>query len=331
MSYIISGSVVYDNILKFNGKFEDYIDSTAIKELNVSLPIGNVQRVLGGTGGNIYNIGQQLNKIGGIFNQVHSDLVTHIGIDNMEIKNYWESQGFKPSLVLQSDRFSTASCFIISSQNGNQITSFYAGALKESLPENTLKLLTQGQNILLSPENPMNTINIIRKNKNSELYFDPGQNILLFINSYKQDLLYALQHIHGLFINEYEAIVLLKFLSQEYEQDFKIEYLFDINPTLKFVVRTLGSKGVNAYYKQTSTTAQISLPVAPIDKFVDPTGCGDSFRAGFFNSYFSNGDFIESLTKGTLVASFIAEQIGCNLDNIPYNQIEKRYQRLINP
>lgn len=329
MSYIISGSLVYDNILHFNGKFEDYIKAQAIESLNVSLPIGHINRTLGGTGGNIYNISQQLNKIGGIFHNVHTDLITHAGKDNSEFYHFWEAQGFKPSMLLESERFSTASCFIISSQTGNQITSFYAGAMKEAIPHSTLNNMAIDNKILLSPENPMNTINIIRNNKNSELYFDPGQNILLFINNYKDDLIYALQHIHGLFINEYEGIMLLNFLKKEYEHDVTLENLFEINPNLKFVIQTLGSKGLIAYHKQKNIEKFI-LPVAPIEKFIDPTGCGDSFRAGFFNNYLNNGNFFDSLAKGTVIASFVAEQIGCNLENISYNSIENRYQRFLN-
>lgn len=329
MSYVISGSLVYDNILHFNGKFEDYIKAQAIESLNVSLPIGNINRTLGGTGGNIYNISQQLNKIGGIFNNINTDLVTHVGKDSSEFYNFWKEQGFTPSMLLESERFSTASCFIISSQTGNQITSFYAGAMKESIPYSILEAISVNNKILLSPENPMNTINIIRNNKNSELYFDPGQNILLFINNYKDDLIYALQNIHGLFINEYEGLMLLNFLKKEYEHDVTLEDLFEINNNLKFVIQTLGSKGLIAYHKDTKIN-KFTLPVAPIDKFIDPTGCGDSFRAGFFNCYLSNGNFFESLSKGTVVASFVAEQIGCNLENIPYNSIENRFQRFVN-
>lgn len=333
MDYLISGSVVYDNILSFKGKFENFISSDAIDKLNVSLPLNKVVRELGGTGSNIYNIAQALNSFSkqknSIFHSISPDLMTHLGKDSHDFVRYWESKSIIPQSILHHETEGNATCFIISSSNGNQITSFYSGALATPLPEPSLKNISNTKHVLLSPEYTLNTISIVDSyaEHKAKLYFDPGQNLLLFTQEHPEETIRILQKIHGLFVNEYEGHMLLKFMETHLGITGSLANLFQINPNLEFVVKTLGSKGVHGIYRKPSQNLlnEHILPVAQISQFVDPTGCGDSFRAGFFNKYLQTQDFHQSLVYGSVVSSFIAERIGCNLDGLNQEIIEERY------
>lgn len=327
MNYLISGSVVYDNILKFNGEFQKYISPESLDKLNISFPLSSIERQLGGTGGNIYNIAQFLRtKASPLFSHICPDLFTHIGSDHHQYTDYWKNNNIFPNEILLREDSQTATCFILSSKNGNQITSFYAGAMKYNLPIEKIDF-KKFTHVLLSPESPLNTISMAKAcvKNNVQFYFDPGQCISLFINDYPQDLIFILLNMHGLFINEYESLLLTKFLQNSYEANFMLSTLYKINDKLKFIVNTLGANGVKVILKNEE---KIIKPVK-IDNPIDPTGCGDSFRAAFFNSYLNNEHIYTSINKANVIASFVVEKYGCNLDNITSHDIVNRYQQYI--
>lgn len=331
MEYLIHGSIVYDNILKFNGNFHQYILPNNLEKLNVSFPLNNVSLEFGGTGGNIYKTSQLIKKMGGIFNSVDSNLFTHIGSNSEQFINHWKEKDIYPSMVIHSSKDITATCFILSSKTDNQITSFYSGVMNEKLPLEMIDF-NKYSHILLSPENPSNTIALAHKviENKASFYFDPGQCLPFFINYFPDELAFLVKNMTGLFVNEYESMQLVDFFQKNSQYaDYQIENisdLFSINKNLNFIVNTLGSNGVLAFDR----THSLKLPVAPINKAVDPTGCGDSFRAGFFNSFLNNDSFEDSIIKGIITSSFIVEQTGCNIDKVEYKDIENRYKNFQN-
>lgn len=279
-SYLLAGSYAYDNILIHKGQFHTKILPESLNKLNVSFPIDNVVEELGGTAGNIAYNASLL--------QDNPYLVGCMGLDGGKYKSHLESLGLNADTLTYFDKDNNAKCWLMTDLENNQIIGFNSGVLKYRPHVNfneTPKLWH------LSADNPLTTAWLVKNaiQMNKDYFFDPGQVLPVFIEGITNNILEfndIIKYAKGIFLNEYEAELLLSYAKKSLNKIIQKD---------QFIVKTLGSKGVELI----TTTENYFVPVAKANEIVDPTGCGDAFRAGFLNQYIQNKSFKECLEYGT--------------------------------
>lgn len=302
--YLLSGSFAYDTILLHEGAFHHKILPESIARLNVSFAINSVKKEFGGTGGNIaYNAAL-----------LRQDplLVGSMGCDSKPYITHMEFSGLETSTLTINEEEYTPHAYILTDQNNNQITGFNVGSMKYifNVPNETPKVWH------LSPESPANTARLVKRaiQEQKDYFFDPGQALPYFIEGVSESIIplkEILKHAKGLFVNEYEAELLENYLGSS------IKTLIKPN---SFIVRTLGSKGSDLILNNEI----IHTSVAKTNKIVDPTGCGDAFRAGFLSAYTSGKDLKDCVELGSVMGSFAIEESGGQNHKPTLNEILQR-------
>lgn len=292
MNYLLSGSFAYDTILLFNGKLETHILPESISRLNVSFLIDSTKDEFGGTGGNIsYNaslLGDNPMILGILGDSDMKPYVKHLKSRNLNIDNM---------TVIEDQKCPHA--WILTDSNNNQITSFSIGAMKykSNIPDNTPDIWH------LAPENPLTSALLAKTaiERNKEYFFDPGQCLPAFIGGVTTsvlDLDTILKNAKGIFVNDYEWELLANHL--------KVKSPFEFLSEKQILVRTLGGKGVDLFYDG----KLVHFDVVHTDKIVDPTGCGDSFRAGFLYAYTRNYSLEDAVQLGSVMGHYAIQHSG---------------------
>lgn len=310
MSYLLSGSFAYDTILLFDGKLETHILPESISRLNVSFLIDGTQDEFGGTGGNIaYNanlLGDTPMLLGMLGENDSIAYIKHLRSNNANIDNL---------TILENQK--CAHAWILTDNKNNQITSFSMGAMKykSNIPTTTPNIWH------LAPENPLTTALLSKTavEKNKKYFFDPGQCLPAFIDGITNavfSLNDILKNATGIFVNDYEWEMLANHLS--------INTPFEILKKNQFLVKTLGGKGVDLFYQE----RQQHFEVVHTDKIVDPTGCGDAFRAGFLYAYTRNKSIEEAVQLGAVMGHYAIEHSGGQNHKVSFDDIMKKWETI---
>lgn len=302
--YLLSGSLAYDSILMYDGKLENNILPESLARLNVSFAINNIEHQFGGTAGNIAYNSSLLNLNPLIFASLGKkdshNYLEQLNKNNLDTKNI---------NIIENELCSHA--YILTDIQNNQITSFYDGSMKHLL--NTNLLNENSPNLWhLSPENPINTALLAKRaiELNKEYFFDPGQCTPLFTQDITKDILSTkdiIKKSKGIFVNDYEYDLLANYFNNK-----NLQSILNEN---QFLVKTLGSKGVEIY----TSSDKIFVPVFKADKIVDPTGCGDSFRAGFIYGYINNLSYEKCLELGSFMGSKAISCAGGQNHSVDFN------------
>jgi adenosine kinase len=257
MSTLICGSIAYDSIMVFEGRFKDHILPEQVHILNVAFLVPRLRREFGGCAGNIaYN----LKLLGG----APLPMAT-VGDDAQPYLDRLDSYGVERRHVRQVNGSYTAQAFITTDLDDNQITAFHPGAMTHShlsaVPgDGSVKLgiiAPDGRDGMLQHAQQFAEHGI-------PFVFDPGQGLPMFTG---EELLWFVARAHYLALNEYEAQLLVERTGQD---------LPALARKVEALVVTHGGAGSDLYARG----EKISIPAAPVRAVVDPTGCGDAYRAG---------------------------------------------------
>jgi adenosine kinase len=290
---LVSGSLAYDYIMDFPGRFRDHILPDKIHILSVSFKIDRIEERFGGTAG---NIAYSLKLLG-----TEPIILSKAGRDFERYKDHLEKLKIDTSRIRILKNEKTAAAYIITDQDDNQITAFYPGALKsrlalDSLPSNCAMAIA-------APDNKDTMISRVTQFQNKKLcyIFDPGQMIPTFT---ALELLKCIRGSEVLIGNDYE-ISLIRHKTRLKENE--------ILKFTKILVKTLGPKG--SIIKTSNKSYKISA-IKP-KKLVDPTGTGDAYRAGFIYG-FLQGYPLEKVGRiASLVASYPIQYYGTQEHAIP--------------
>ena len=257
MSILICGSLAYDTIMVFPDQFKKHILPDQIHILNVSFMVPQMRREYGGTGGNIaYNL------------RLLGDspwLMGTAGHDFAAYAQWMESLGLSLAHVrILEDQF-TAQAFITTDIDDNQITAFHPGAMSQS----HLNRVADAKDVkvgIVSPDGRQGMVEHARDLAAAgiDYVFDPGQGLPMFSGP---ELLEMMRGARALTVNDYEA----RLVEQKTGKT-----IGEIATTVGAVVVTKGGEG------STIHTAGGTIEVAAVkpQALVDPTGCGDAYRAG---------------------------------------------------
>jgi adenosine kinase len=260
MSILICGSLAYDTIMVFPDQFRKHILPDKIHILNVSFMVPEMRREYGGTAGNIaYNLkllgdDPMVMATAGHDFGPYAQRFTGLGIGTRHVR------------VLQ-EQF-TAQAFITTDVEDNQITAFHPGAMSDS-HLNRIADAPGARLAIVSPDGRQGMVEHSRDLAAAGIpyLFDPGQGLPMFSG---EDLVGLMASAKALTVNDYEARIVEQKTGRSVEQ---------IAEKIGAVVVTRGGEGSLVYTRG----ARIEVPVVKPAQVVDPTGCGDAYRAGLLH------------------------------------------------
>ena len=276
---LVCGSLAFDTIAVFEGHFKDHIIADNVQALSVSFFVPGLRKEYGGCAGNIaYNLrllGSQAIPVG------------TLGVDGIEYLDRFKALGIDTSMVqILNDHFS-AQCFITTDLDSNQIASFHPGAMLYSA-DNDLTDQSAAWGIV-APDSKDGMFAHAKRlyAQGTPFVFDLGQAMPLFDG---EDLEHMLSLCSILTANEYEADIISQRTGRSIDE---------IAQSLQAAVITKGAKGATLY-EQGQTTE-----VAPIaaETIADPTGCGDSHRAGLLHGLTQGWSLFEAACLGNVMGS----------------------------
>lgn len=305
MKILLTGSVAYDYLMTFPGVFKEQILPERLESISLSFLVDSMERQRGGVAP---NIGYTLAMLG-----VNPKLMATVGEDFKEYRDWLEIRGVNTSLAEIIPGVFTASFFATTDQVNAQIASFYPGAMAYAAEQSLKTLQEKPDLVVVSPNDPKAMMNFAAECRELKIpyLFDPSQQVLRLSG---EEILRDMNEAHFLFVNDYESGLIIKKTGLDLDQLLKI---------VDIVVVTRGEKGTSIY----TNGKEISVPVVPPLKIVDPTGVGDAFRGGFLAGY-SNGWSWEMCGKmGALAATYCLEKKGTQNHNFTKQEFIFRFRK----
>jgi adenosine kinase len=257
MRTLICGSIAYDNIMVFHGHFKDHILPHQIHILNVAFLVPKLRREFGGCAGNIaYN----LKLLGG-----NPMIMATVGDDAGPYLRRMDEMALPRNFVRQLSNTLTAQAFITTDLDDNQITAFHPGAMEFS----HMNHISDSMNVnlaIVAPDGREGMMQHARElsQRGIPFIFDPGQGLPMFSGP---ELLNFVSQATYLTVNDYEGKLLEERTSKP------IEALAEM---VEALIVTRGASGSTIYSKG----QRLEVPCVKATEVVDPTGCGDAYRAG---------------------------------------------------
>ena len=289
MKFIITGSVAYDYIMRFPGYFREHILSDKLDSISLSFLVESMERRRGGIGP---NIAYTLALLG-----VKSQLFATFGEDSADYQEWLTRVGVDLTLIRVIPEINTASFFVNTDRDQNQIASFYPGAMVYAseltfydLDGNHPDLVT------ISPNDPAAMNRYVQECQ--ELFipylYDPSQQIVRLEG---EDLRQGVEGAQSLFVNDYEFSLIQKRTGMS---------LSDILVHVEYLVITFGEDGSRIYVGD----KEYPIPSVPPENIADPTGVGDAYRGGFLAGFSKGWDLETCGMIGSLAATFCLEGKG---------------------
>ena len=313
MNIIVFGSIVYDRIMNFPGLFKDHILPDQIHNLSVSFVVNEFKETFGGAGANIaYNLSLLNEK---------PILCSSVGKDFQKYQEHFKKINTSGVKVYANDY--TASAYIMTDKNDNQITGFFPGAMRyKSKPVK----ITKSDLVIIAPANPNEMLDWVDKctKTKTPFIFDPGQAIIQFT---KNQLRNALKLATIYIVNDYELSLTKKITGYSFEM---------IKKEAGILITTLGGNGSRIEIMHNKELGKFRIPPAKVASVKDPTGAGDAYRAGlikglvdehkdFLNKNYLNMNWRRFGKLASLTSAYAVENYGTQNHYYNFNQFKKRY------
>ncbi len=306
MAIYLTGSVAYDRIMNFPGRFVDNILADQIHNLNVSFFIDNLDEQLGGNAGNIAYSLHLLNE-----NPV---IVATVGKDFEPYKGVLMGRGLPLDGITVMPDALTASAYITTDRTNNQITAFHAAAMMFPSKYDFPELCGQRDIALIGPSNltDMDSHPALYREKGVRYIYDPSQQIPILS---AEKLNTAINGAWILIGNDYE-IKLISNITGRSMEDLA-------GATGLGLIVTLGEKG-SLILRKDGNKAHIE-PV-PVGEVKDPTGAGDSYRSGLIKGLVQGKTLEQSARLGATCAAFCIECHGTQAHSFSVPEFYLRHE-----
>lgn len=260
MSILICGSLAFDTIMTFEGRFAEQILPSQLHILNVSFLVPGLRREYGGCAG---NIAYGLRQLG-----AEAVPLATLGSDGQEYLARLRSLGVDTGHVSTSTDSYTAQAMIMTDRDNNQITAFHPGAMSQAhenpVPQRSdiaLAIIApDGREAMLSHAQQLHAAGV-------PFVFDPGQGLPMFNG---EELTRFIELASWVAVNDYEAQML---------SDRTGLTLQAVAAKVRGLIVTLGEQGCEVWTDGQKTV----IPGVPATEVLDPTGCGDAFRAALLH------------------------------------------------
>jgi len=302
MKTLICGSMAYDTIMVFGDRFKNHILPEQIHILNVAFLVPDMRREFGGCAGNIaYN----LKLLGG-----EPLIMATIGDDSAPYLHRLKQLGLDASHVRDVPGSFTAQAFITTDLDDNQITAFHPGAMTQSHQNKVTdaKGVTLG---IISPDGRDGMLQHAREFSAAKIpfVFDPGQGLPMFDGD---ELMAFLKLADYCTVNDYEAKLLTERTGRTLEQ---------LANEVEALIVTLAGSGSHIY----TQGRRIEIPVAPAAAVIDPTGCGDAYRAGLLHGIHQGWGWEKTGRLASLMGSIKIAHRGGQNHKLTRDDIAGRY------
>ena len=281
MASLVCGSLAFDTITVFPGRFADQIMPEQLHILNVSFLVPTLRREYGGCAG---NIAYTLKLLGG-----EPLVLAALGNDGADYLAHMKALGVSTdSVYVASDNY-TAQAIIITDASNNQITAFHPGAMMQA-HEAGLPARADIRLAIIGPDGRDAMIRRARDLAAAKIpfVFDPGQGLPMFDGD---DLRAFVAQASWVTVNDYEAKMLCERIGMDLAELSKSH--------LKGVIVTLGDQGCEVW-EQGVRTHVAGIAATEV---IDPTGCGDAFRGALLYGLEQGWPLIDCVTLGNKIGA----------------------------
>jgi len=293
MNIFVSGSIAYDRIMDFPGKFSDHILPEKIHILNVCFMINELNENFGGTAGNIAYALALLGET--------PTIVATAGRDFEPYRNWLIKHNIPTEHIKIIPEELTAGAYITTDQSDNQITAFNPGAMKFGSYYDFDSVAKEDAIAIVSPGNLEDMSNFSKKYKQKGIDYilDPGQSLPAWSGD---DLTEMIGGAKIYICNDYELQLTQEITTMNSE---------DILKKAEILIVTKGEYGSAVMYRENDSVKTHDIPVAKVSAIKDPTGAGDAFRAGLIKGLLtSKDDTIHAAKLGAVCAAYAVEVYG---------------------
>ncbi len=304
MAVYISGSLAFDRIMTFQGKFKDSIIQDKVHMMSISFMVDRMEEKFGGCSGNIaYTMA--------LFGDTPIILAS-AGRDFAPYAAHLEKMGLPLDGITQDDELFTALCYITTDLENNQITGFYPGAMTLSCRYDFAKLNVDEDIAIISPGNlnDMRALPEYFKDKGMRYIYDPGQQLPVLS---AEDLIKGISGSFALTTNDYELEMICQKTGKSVEE---------IQALTTWCITTLGENGASIVGEGQTH----AIKAVPVEKVADPTGAGDSYRSGLLKGISAGYDIVESAQIASTCASYAIEHYGTQLHSFDEKDFMQRYE-----
>ncbi|AKH21288.1 carbohydrate kinase family protein [Sedimenticola thiotaurini] len=303
MSALICGSMAFDTIMVFPDQFKNHILPEQVHILNVSFLVPELRREFGGCAGNIaYNLkllggdGKPMATVGADFG-AYASWMDEVGVSRDHIKVIEDSY--------------TAQAYITTDKDDNQINAFHPGAMNFS-HLNRIDGTIGATLGLISPDGRQGMIEHAQQfvEQGVPFIFDPGQGLPMFNG---EELKLFVEQADWLAFNDYEAKLMVERTGMSAEQ---------MAQQVKAVIITRGGQGSLIY----TADKQYEIPAVPVSGIVDPTGCGDAYRAGLLYGLMNDMDWQTTGRVASLMGGIKIEEAGPQNHRFERDEFNERFK-----
>ncbi|MDZ5461189.1 carbohydrate kinase family protein [Azohydromonas lata] len=289
MPVLVCGSLAFDTITTFPGRFAQQILPEQVHILNVSFLVPTMRREFGGCAG---NIAYTLKALGG-----EPVVAAALGNDGAPYLQRLQDLGIDSSCVrVEADSY-TAQAMIITDTDNNQITAFHPGAMQQA----HLIDVPARDDLALGIVAPDGRDAMLRhaaqlQERGIPFVFDPGQGLPMFDGEALRGFIAQATWVA---VNDYEARMLCERTGQSLEQISR-------QPHLQGVIVTLGAQGCEVWVQGERTL----VAGVEAERVVDPTGCGDAFRGGLLYGLERGWELVRCVELGNRMGALKIAQAG---------------------
>lgn len=287
MEILVSGSMAYDRIMKFGGRFRDHILADQLDNINISFGVDSLTEHIGGTAG---NIAYSLSVLG-----EKPRILASMGRDFHRYFEWLETCGIGTTGIRIVDEEFTAGAYITTDSDSNQFTGFNPGAMKHQAGFGYEGIDPSDTIAIVGPGNLADMMEFTARNSELGIYtiFDPGQSLPIWEPS---ALSRCIEQSNMLICNEYEMGMISNSTGLTQQQ---------LSGMVEHLVVTLGDQGAEVI----SGGETERIPVIPANA-IDPTGAGDAFRGGLIKGLAQGVGIRRAVQMGTVCGYFVVQVEG---------------------
>lgn len=300
---VVCGSLAYDSIMLFRGRFGERILPDKVHILNVAFDVPELRREFGGCAGNIaYNLALLGER---------PLVLAAAGSDFAPYRRRIEQLGMDTALISELPDQLTAQAYIITDLDDNQITAFHPGAMDQA-HRRPLPRETKAQLGLISPDGRQAMLDHAAQMRDAGIpfLFDPGQGLGKFSGP---ELREFIRMAGWVAVNSYEAEMLMRATGWNQER---------ICAETHALIITAGAQGAVIHL----SGDRESIPPARAEKVVDPTGCGDAFRAGLAYGIVRGWNWKDTGRLAALLGAIKAGSAGTQNHHFDRERLEREFK-----
>ena len=305
MKIVVTGSIAFDYLMFFPGKFTDHLLPDHLDTVNLSFLVDSMKRQ---RGGNAPNIGYTLGLLHG-----NPTVMATAGQDFGEYRTWLEKHGVNTSGIVEIEEEYCASFFVSTDENQNQIASFYTGAMAYANRLTFAQYAPDADLVIISPNDPAAMRNYVLECKQLGIayIYDPSQQT---VRLSAEDLREGVAGCRLLTTNEYEFNLIQEKTGLDKE---------DILQLAGGLLVTRGKQGSTIFVDGHAYEIPAVTPMG----VTEPTGAGDAFRGGLMRGIQLGLPWDVSGRMGALAATYVLENFGTQSHRFTPAEFVARYRQ----